>query len=124
MGKRRNQVKLKTTIRKVDGVTIIDLSGRIVLGEETALLRETVRDLIARGEKNLLFNLGDVPFIDSSGIGELVSAFIAVRREAGDVRLLNLTRRVRDVLQIVKLTTVFSIFDDEAAAIRSFSKAA
>ena len=113
---------MKANNRQIDGITIVDLSGRIVLGEDTALLRKTVRDLIARGEKKVLLNLAEVPFIDSSGIGELVSAFTAVRREGGDVKLLRLTRRVSDVLQIVKLETVFDVFNDEAAAIESFTR--
>ena len=113
---------MKANNRQIDGITIVDLSGRIVLGEDTALLRKTVRDLIAGGHKRVLLNLAEVPFIDSSGIGELVSAFTAVRREGGDVKLLKLTRRVSDVLQIVKLETVFDVFNDEAAAIQSFAR--
>lgn len=115
---------MKANNRQVNGVTIVDLSGRIVLGEDTALLRNTIRDLMARGEKNFLLNLGEVPYIDSSGLGELMGAFISVRKEGGDMKLLKLTRRVHDLLQIVKLETVFQVFDDEAAAIRSFSRAA
>jgi anti-sigma B factor antagonist len=120
----RNQMTMKANNRQVNGVTIVDLSGRIVLGEDTALLRNTIRDLMARGEKNFLLNLGEVPYIDSSGLGELMGAFISVRKEGGDMKLLKLTRRVHDLLQIVKLETVFQVFDDEAAAIRSFSRAA
>ena len=111
---------MKITTRQISGVTILDISGRIILGGETALLRSTIRDLIGKGQKNLLLNLGEVPFIDSSGIGELVAAFTAARREDGHVKLLNLTRKVHDVLQIVKLETVFELFDDEATAIKSF----
>ena len=92
--------------RQVGGVTVVDISGRIVLGEETALLRSTVRDWIARGRKNILLNLAQVPYIDSSGIGELVSAFTATRREGGDIKLLSLTRKVDQVLQVVKLRTI------------------
>jgi anti-sigma B factor antagonist len=117
-----SQLTMKANNRQIDGITIVDLSGRIVLGEDTALLRKTVRDLIAGGHKRVLLNLAEVPFIDSSGIGELVSAFTAVRREGGDVKLLKLTRRVSDVLQIVKLETVFDVFNDEAAAIQSFAR--
>ena len=113
---------MKMIDRQSAGVTIVDLSGRLVLGEETALLRNTIRDLITKGKKNILLNLGAVPFIDSSGIGELVSAFIAVRREGGDVKLLNLTRKVDQVLQIVKLRTVFDVFDNEAAALKAFAQ--
>ncbi len=113
---------MKVKERQVAGVVVVDVSGRIVLGDETALLRSTIRNLLARGNKNILLNLGEVPYIDSSGIGELVSAFIAARREGGDVKLLNLTRRVHGVLEIVKLGTVFEIFDDEAAALAAFSR--
>ena len=113
---------LKMIDRQIAGVTVVDISGRIVLGEETALLRNTIRDLIARGQKNILLNLGEVPYIDSSGIGELVSAFTAVRREGGDVKLLDLTKKVRDVLQIVKVITIFDVFDNEPAALNAFAR--
>jgi anti-sigma B factor antagonist len=86
------------------------------------VLRDTIRDLIGKGQKKILLNLGDVTYIDSSGIGELVSAFTAVRREGGELKLLNLTKKVHDLLQITKLYTVFDIKDDEAAAIKAFGK--
>ena len=86
------------------------------------VLRDTIRDLIGKGNKKILLNLGDVTYIDSSGIGELVSAFTAVRREGGELKLLNLTKKVHDLLQITKLYTVFDIKDDEATAIKAFSK--
>jgi len=86
------------------------------------VLRDTVRDLIGKGSKKILLNLGDVTYIDSSGIGELVSAFTAVRREGGELKLLNLTKKVHDLLQITKLYTVFDIKDDEATAIKAFAK--
>jgi anti-sigma B factor antagonist len=107
--------------RDVDGVTIVDLSGHIALGEDTLMLRHTIRDLIANQHKMILLNLSDVPYIDSSGIGELVTAFTTVRKEGGELKLLNLTRKVRDVLTITKLYTVFDVKDDEAAAILSFA---
>jgi anti-sigma B factor antagonist len=106
----------------MDGVTIVDMSGRITLGEGSVILRDTIRDLVGKGQKKILLNLGDVTYIDSSGIGELVSAFTAVRREGGELKLLNLTKKVHDLLQITKLYTVFDIKDDEAAAIKSFTK--
>jgi anti-sigma B factor antagonist len=112
---------IKVTERQVKGVTILDISGRITLGDGTALLRDTTRDRIAQGKKNLLLNLGRVPHIDSSGIAELVSAFTAARREGGDVKLLNLTKKVRDTVEIVKLGGIFELFDDEAAALRAFA---
>lgn len=113
---------MKSGTRQVDGVTIIDLSGRITLGEGSTMLRDIVRDMIAKGNKKILLNLGDVTYIDSSGIGELVSAFTTVRNGGGELKLLNLTKKVHDLLQITKLYTVFDIKDDEAKAIQSFTK--
>lgn len=113
---------MKSNNRQVDGITVVDMSGRITLGEGSVILRDTIRDLIGKGQKKILLNLGDVTYIDSSGIGELVSAFTAVRREGGELKLLNLTKKVHDLLQITKLYTVFDIKDDEAAAIKSFAK--
>jgi anti-sigma B factor antagonist len=113
---------MKASNRQVDGINIVDMSGRITLGEGSVVLRDTIRDLVGKGQKNILLNLGDVTYIDSSGIGELVSAFTAVRREGGELKLLKLTKKVHDLLQITKLYTVFDIKDDEAAAIKSFSK--
>ena len=115
-------MSMKATNRQAEGVTVVDMSGRITLGEGSVVLRDTIRDLIGKGQKKILLNLGDVTYIDSSGIGELVSAFTAVRREGGELKLLNLTKKVHDLLQITKLYTVFDIKDDEAAAIQSFTK--
>jgi len=115
-------VSMKVSNRQVDGIAVVDMSGRITLGEGSVVLRDTVRDLVTKGQKKILLNLGDVTYIDSSGIGELVSAFTAVRREGGELKLLNLTKKVHDLLQITKLYTVFDIKDDEAAAIQSFTK--
>ena len=112
---------MKAIERQVGGVTILDISGRISLGDGTALLRNTTRDLISQGKKNLLLNLSQVPHIDSSGIAELVSAFVAARREGGEVKLLNLTKRVRETVEIVKLGSIFELFDDEAAALKAFA---
>jgi anti-sigma B factor antagonist len=113
---------MKTSSRKVDGVTIVDLSGRITLGEGSVVLRDTVKDISSKGDKKILLNLGDVTYIDSSGIGELVSAFTSVRNAGGELKLLNLTKKVHDLLQITKLYTVFDISDDEASAIASFNR--
>ena len=113
---------MKSSSRQIDGVTVLDLSGRITLGEGSVILRDTIRDLIGRGQKRILLNLGDVSYIDSSGIGELVSAFTTVRNQGGELKLLNLTKKVHDLLQITKLYTVFDIKDDEATAIKSFAK--
>ena len=106
--------------RIVDGVVVLDLSGRITLGEGSVQLRDAIRDLISKGQKNILLNLGDVNYIDSSGLGELVSAFTTAKNQNADVKLLNLTKKVKDVLQVTKLYTVFDIYDDEAHAIGSF----
>jgi anti-sigma B factor antagonist len=116
-------VSMKTSTRQVDGITILDLSGRITLGEGSVQLRDAVRDLLSKGSKNILLNLGDVNYIDSSGIGELVSAFTTVRNQGGELKLLNLTKKVHDLLQITKLYTVFDIKDDEASAIAAYTKA-
>ena len=115
---------MKTSTRQVDGVTIVDLSGRITLGEGSVVLRDLVRELLAKGNKKILLNLGDVTYIDSSGIGELVSAFTTVRNGGGELKLLNLTKKVHDLLQITKLYTVFDIKDDETQAIQSFARGA
>ena len=115
-------MSLKLHTRQVDGVTILDLSGRITLGEGSVQLRDATRDLLSKGSKHILLNLGDVNYIDSSGIGELVSAYTTVRNQGGELKLLNLTKKVHDLLQITKLYTVFDVKDDEATAIASFAK--
>ncbi|MEP6643267.1 MAG: STAS domain-containing protein [Acidobacteriaceae bacterium] len=114
-------MSMKTSVRQLDGVTIVDCSGRITLGEGSVTLRDTVRELLAKGQKKILLNLADVNYIDSSGIGELVSAYTTVRNQGGDLRLLKLTKKVHDLLQITKLYTVFDVKDDEAAAVKAFS---
>ena len=115
-------MSMKVSTRQVDGVTILDLSGRITLGEGSVVLRDAVRDLLAKGDKNILLNLGDVSYIDSSGIGELVSAFTSVKNAGGELKLLNLTKKVQDLLQITKLYTVFDVKDDETSAVGSFTR--
>jgi len=115
-------MNMTITTRQAGDVAIVDISGRIVLGEESAALRNLVCDLTSRGHKKILFNLGDVTYIDSSGLGNLVSAFTSVRKQGGELKLLNLTKNVHDVMQITKLYTVFDIMDDEAAAVRSFAQ--
>ena len=114
-------MSIKANTRQVNGVTVVDVSGRITLGEGSATLRETVRDLLNRGQKKILLNLGDVTYIDSSGIGELVSGFTTVTNQGGQLKLLSLTKKVHDLLQITKLYTVFDVHDEETSAIRSFS---
>jgi anti-sigma B factor antagonist len=115
-------VSIKLSTRQVDGVTILDLSGRITLGEGSVQLRDAIRDLLAKGQKKILLNLADVNYIDSSGIGELVSAFTTVKNQGGELKLLNLTKKVHDLLQITKLYTVFDVQDDETTAIGSFTR--
>ena len=107
--------------REVNGVTIVDLSGKITLGEGGVTLREEVRKLLANGSKKIVLNLGEVNYIDSSGLGELVSAYTAVKNAGGELKLLNLTSKVRDLLVITKLVTVFDVKDDEASAVSSFA---
>ena len=115
-------MSMKASTRQIDGVTVVDLSGRITLGEGSVILRDTVKDLLGKGQKKILLNLGDVSYIDSSGIGELVSAFTSVRNQGGELKLLHLTKKVHDLLQITKLYTVFDVKDDEATAIAAFAK--
>jgi anti-sigma B factor antagonist len=115
-------VSMKATIRRVDSVTVVDISGRITLGEGCAQLRELIRDQLTKANKRVLINLADVTYIDSSGIGELVSAYTTVSNQGGQLKLLNLTKKVHDLLQITKLYTVFDIHEDEAKAIGSFEK--
>jgi len=113
-------VTMKASNRQVNGVTVVDMSGRITLGEGSVILREAVKDLLGKGQKKILLNLSEITYIDSSGIGELVSAFTSVRNQGGELKLLKLTKKVHDLLQITKLYTVFDIKDDEATAIQSF----
>jgi len=112
---------MQLTTRQVGDVTVIDAAGRITLGEGSSAFRDTIRDLAAKGNKRILVNLADVSYIDSSGIGELVSAFTTITNQGGALKLLSLTKRVKDLLQITKLYTVFEVFDDETAAVRSYS---
>ena len=107
--------------RGVNEVTIFDLSGRITTGGESGRLRDAVLETIADGSRKVLLNLGEVTYIDSSGLGELVSAFTSVKNAGGELKLLNVTKRISDLLVITKLVTVFSVSDDEAKAINSSS---
>ena len=108
------------TTRENSHVTIVDINGRITLGDETGLLRDTVRKLITDGKKKIVLNLANVDYIDSSGVGELVSSFTTVRNAGGELKLLALTKKVQDVLYVTKLYTVFDIKDDEFTAVKSF----
>jgi anti-sigma B factor antagonist len=114
-------MSMKFTTRHVDGVMILDLNGRITLGEGSVTLRDAVHDALGKGEKHILLNLAKIDYIDSSGIGELVSAFTSVKNAGGELKLLHLTKKVHDLLQITKLYTVFDVKDDEAAAVSSFT---
>lgn len=114
-------MSVKLSSRQVGDVSVLDVAGRITLGEGSSALRDMLRDLVSKGQKKILLNLGEVSYIDSSGIGELVSGFTTVANHGGQMKLLGLTKRVKDLLQITKLYTVFDVHDDEAGAIRSFA---
>jgi anti-sigma B factor antagonist len=113
-------MSLKISIRHVENVAVVDLSGRVTLGEASGSLRDTIKELLALDHKNILLNLQDVNYIDSSGLGEIVGAFATVSNRGGQLKLLGLQQRVHDLMQITKLYSVFEIFTDETAAIRSF----
>ena len=115
---------MTTSTRQVADVTIMDISGRIVLGEEIISLRTLVIDLLSKGHKKILLNLAEVNYIDSSGLGHLVGAFASVRKQGGELKLLKLTNKVHDLMQITRLYTVFDIMDDEALAVKSFGQSA
>jgi len=114
-------MSLKLNARQVGDVTVIDVSGRITRGEESNAIREAVRHLTAGGTRKVLLNLEDVSFIDSAGIGEMVAGFTSLARAGGTMKLLNPTARVKDLLRITTLNTIFDIHEDEASAVRSFA---
>ncbi len=114
-------MSVKLSTRQVGDVSVVDVAGRITLGEGSSALRESLRDMVSKNQKKILLNLGDVSYIDSSGIGELVSGFTSVTNSGGQLKLLSLNKRVKDLLQITKLYTVFDVHEDEAHAIRSFT---
>lgn len=111
---------LKLESREVGKVTILDIRGRITLGDEIGQLRDAVRNLVSQEKKKIILNLEHVDYIDSSGVGELVGCFTSVRNAGGELKLLNLTQKVQDVLHVTKLYTVFDIKDDEFHAVKSF----
>ena len=111
---------LSIASREVDGVTVLDLNGRITLGEGSVQLRDAIRDLIGKGQKSILLNLSEVNYIDSSGLGELVSAYTTARNQGAALKLLGLSKKVNDLLQLTNLYTVFDIYDDEASGIASY----
>ena len=106
--------------RQAGDVTILDLEGKITIGEGSVSLRSAIRRLIEEGKKKILLNLAGVGYVDSSGIGELVSSYTTINREGGQLKLLKLTQKIRDLLGITKLLTVFDVYDDEAEALNSF----
>jgi anti-sigma B factor antagonist len=114
---------MKIQTRTIGDVQILDCSGKITLGEGTMSIRNSVRDILKNGQKNIVLNLSDINYIDSSGVGELVSTFTTVVNSGGQLKLLNLTKRIRELLTITKLLTVFETHDDEKAALASFVKA-
>jgi anti-sigma B factor antagonist len=106
--------------RKVGNVTVLDLKGKLTLGDGDEMMRNKINGLIQAGAKNIVLNLGDVPYIDSAGLGEVVRAYTTVKRHEGMLKLLNLTKRIQDLLAITKLLTVFDTFDNENEAVKSF----
>ena len=114
-------MSIKLNTRQVGDVSVVDVTGRITLGEGSSALRDLLRDMVSKNQKKILLNLGEVSYIDSSGIGELVSGFTTVTNNGGELKLLNLNKRVKDLLQITKLYTVFDVHEDEAGAVRSFA---
>jgi anti-sigma B factor antagonist len=107
--------------RNVNGITILELHGKVTIGEGSREIREKIRELLDAGNKDILLNLGDVSYVDSSGIGELVSSYTTVTNQGGQFKLLHLTKKIRELLAITKLLTVFDSYDDEETAVGSFS---
>jgi anti-sigma B factor antagonist len=107
--------------RVVDGVSVLDISGKIVLGEGDSQVRDRIKDLLADGQRRILLNLGDVNYVDSAGLGALISSYTTTKREGGQLKLVNLTKRIQDLLAITKLITVFDTYDEEKEALASFN---
>ena len=112
--------ELNITERQAGDITVLDMNGKVTIGEGSVALRGAIRRLLGEGKKKILLNLGQVGYVDSSGIGELVSSFTAVNKEGGTLKLLNLTQKIQDLLAITKLLTVFDVYEDEATALNSF----
>jgi anti-sigma B factor antagonist len=112
--------ELNINERQAGDVTVLDMSGKITIGEGSVALRSAIRKLIEEGKKKILLNLSQVSYVDSSGIGEFVASFTAIGREGGQLKLLNLTQKIQDLLAITKLLTVFDTYDDEPSALNSF----
>jgi anti-sigma B factor antagonist len=115
---------LTTKVRRIGDVAIVDLHGKITLGENTGILRDELRSLLAQGTKNIVFNMGNVTYVDSAGLGELVGAYTTATNQGGAVKLLNLQGKMKDLMQITKLHTIFPAFDNEEAALSSFGATA
>jgi len=115
-------VALRMTDRQIDGVDVVEIEGRIVLGEESNTFREKVKSLLAAGNKKVVLNMANVSYIDSAGLGTLVATFHSARTQGATLKLANLGTKFKEVLQVTKLMTVFDTYDSEAAAIQSFSK--
>lgn len=114
----------KAGIRRVGDVAIVDLAGRITLGEGSGLLHKTIRDLVGAGSKNILLNMKDVSYLDSAGLGELIGSYATVTNQGGQIKLEHLQSKIQDLLQLTKLYTVFPVYDTEEEAVRSFTGAA
>ena len=112
--------ELNLSERQAGDVTVLDLGGKITIGEGSVSLRGAIKRLIEEGKKKILLNLGNVSYVDSSGIGELVSSFTTINREGGQLKLLNLSQKIQDLMTITKLHTVFDVYDEETAALNSF----
>src|SRR6266436_8006343 len=113
-------MSLKASSREIDGVIVIDLDGRITLGDGSALLRDLIHEHLDKSHKKLVLNLAAISYLDSTGLGELVSGYRLVKSQGGELKLLNLNKKVSDLLQVTKLYTVFDIHNDEAQALASF----
>ena len=117
-------MSLKAEVRRAGDVSVVDLSGKVTLGEGSGLVRSTIKELVSAGRKNILLNLKNVSYIDSAGLGEIVGAYATVTSIGGNIKLLHPQAKVHDLLQVTKLYTVFVAFDDEAEALRSYAAAA
>lgn len=114
-------MSLKLNTREVNGIILIDLTGQITIGEASAAIRDEIRDQLGQKFNRIILNLANVTYIDSAGLGELTAAYTSVKNRGGVLKLLSLTNRVRDLMQITKLYTVFDVFDNEKAALASFA---
>jgi anti-sigma B factor antagonist len=110
----------KASVRHVGDVAVVDISGRLTLGDGSGMIRNTIKDLVTAGERRILLNLKDVSYMDSAGLGEMVGAYATVSNIGGSIKLLNTQGKIKDLLQVTKLYTVFASFDDEGKAVSSF----